>query len=89
MAKKGKKPTWVVEKEREKRGAEPQTVWLFGHHAVRDALQNPNRDKLRLILTPNASAKLEDAVKASSTGAAYPSAAPHAAKPPLSYCWTV
>jgi 23S rRNA (guanosine2251-2'-O)-methyltransferase len=65
MAKKGKKPTWVVEKEREKRGAEPQTVWLFGHHAVRDALQNPNREKLRLMLTPNAAIKLEDAVKIS------------------------
>jgi 23S rRNA (guanosine2251-2'-O)-methyltransferase len=65
MAKKGKKPTWVVEKEREKRGAEPQSVWLFGHHAVGDALRNPNREKLRLILSPNALAKLEDAVKAS------------------------
>ncbi len=65
MVKKGKKPTWVVEKEREKRGAEPLTVWLFGHHAVRDALVNPARKKIRLILTPNAAIKLEDAVKTS------------------------
>ena len=50
MVKKGKKPNWVVEKERGKRGAEPLTVWLFGHHAVRDALVNPARKKIRLIL---------------------------------------
>ncbi|GGA09562.1 23S rRNA (guanosine(2251)-2'-O)-methyltransferase RlmB [Neptunicoccus cionae] len=64
MARKPKKPTWVVEKEREKRGETPATVWLFGLHAVRDALMNPARVKHKLILTPNALAKLEDAVAA-------------------------
>jgi 23S rRNA (guanosine2251-2'-O)-methyltransferase len=37
---------------------------LFGLHAVRDALLNPKREKLRLILTPNAADKLADAVTA-------------------------
>ncbi|GGE46763.1 23S rRNA (guanosine(2251)-2'-O)-methyltransferase RlmB [Actibacterium pelagium] len=60
-----KKPTWVIEKERAKRAAAAETVWLFGLHAVRDALMNPNREKLRLVLTKNASDKLAEAVAAS------------------------
>jgi 23S rRNA (guanosine2251-2'-O)-methyltransferase len=62
MAQKPKKPTWVVEKEREKRGDSPETIWLFGLHAVRDALCNAARTKHRLLLTQNALSKLEDAV---------------------------
>lgn len=65
MVKKGKKPAWVVEKEREKRGEESQTIWFFGHHAVGDALRNPNREKLRLILSPNSAVKLKEAVEVS------------------------
>lgn len=57
-----KKPTWVVEKERAKRAAANETVWLFGLHAVRDALQNPAREKLRLLVTKNAADKLGDAI---------------------------
>lgn len=60
-----KKPKWVVEKEQAKRASAAQTVWLFGLHAVRDALMNPNRVRLQLILTPNAADKLADAVTAS------------------------
>lgn len=60
-----KKPAWVVEKERSKRAEGARTVWLFGLHAVRDALENPRREKLRLILTRNAADKLTDAVHAS------------------------
>ena len=56
------KPDWVVDKERAKRAAERETVWLFGLHAVRDALLNPDRKKLRLILTKNAADRLGDAV---------------------------
>ncbi|MEH7828452.1 23S rRNA (guanosine(2251)-2'-O)-methyltransferase RlmB [Gemmobacter denitrificans] len=58
----GKKPAWVIDKERAKRAAEKETVWLFGLHAVRDALLNPRRRKLRLVLTKNAYDKLADAV---------------------------
>lgn len=57
-----KKPTWVVEKERAERAAAQETVWLFGLHAVRDALMNPAREKLRLIVTRNAADRLSDAI---------------------------
>jgi len=53
-----KKPKWVVEKEQARRASAALTVWLFGLHAVRDALINARREKLRLVLTKNASDKL-------------------------------
>ncbi|MEM9853741.1 MAG: 23S rRNA (guanosine(2251)-2'-O)-methyltransferase RlmB [Pseudomonadota bacterium] len=53
-----KKPKWVIEKERSKSAAASETIWLFGIHAVRDALENPRREKLRLMLTKNAADKL-------------------------------
>ena len=56
------KPTWVVDKERTKRAEAKETLWLFGIHAVRDALLNPNREKLRLVLTKNAADRLADAL---------------------------
>ena len=59
-----KKPKWVIAKEQAKRAAAQETVWLFGLHAVRDALLNPNREKLRLIVTRNALERLGDAVAA-------------------------
>lgn len=59
-----KKPDWVIEKERGKKAAAAETVWLFGLHAVRDALLNPQRAKLRLVLTRNAADRLGDAVAA-------------------------
>ncbi|WP_151717229.1 23S rRNA (guanosine(2251)-2'-O)-methyltransferase RlmB [Gemmobacter serpentinus] len=59
-----KKPAWVIDKERARRASEKETVWLFGLHAVRDALVNPARQKLRLVLTKNAYDKLADAVDA-------------------------
>lgn len=59
------KPTWVIDKERAKRQAANETVWLFGLHAVRDALMNPAREKLRLVLTKNAADKLMEAIEAS------------------------
>ena len=62
MAQGTAKPDWVVDKERAKRAAERETVWLFGLHAVRDALLNPARIKLRLVLTKNAADRLGDAL---------------------------
>lgn len=58
------KPTWVIDKERARRAEAKETVWLFGLHAVRDALMNPRREKLRLVLTRNAADKLADAIGA-------------------------
>ncbi|MEP2473847.1 MAG: RNA methyltransferase, partial [Paracoccaceae bacterium] len=60
-----KKPKWVVQKEQDKKMQGRETVWLFGLHAVRDALMNPHREKLRLIVTLNAENKLADAIEAS------------------------
>lgn len=60
-----KKPAWVIDKERAKRAAAAETVWLFGLHAVRDALLNPAREKLRLVVTKNAHDKLAEAIAAS------------------------
>ncbi len=57
-----KKPAWIIEKERAKKA---ETVWLFGIHAVRDALENPDRKKLRLIVTKNAADRLGDVVATS------------------------
>ena len=59
-----KKPKWVVQKEQARKADAAATVWLFGLHAVRDALMNPKREKIRLILTKNAADKLSDAVEA-------------------------
>ncbi len=58
-----KKPKWVVKKEQAEKGAARETVWLFGIHAVRDALLNPAREKLRLIVTRNAHEKLKEAIE--------------------------
>ncbi len=60
-----KKPAWVIEKEKARRAAAQATVWLFGIHAVRDALQNPSRECLRLIVTKNAADKLKDDIAGS------------------------
>ncbi|WP_298842506.1 23S rRNA (guanosine(2251)-2'-O)-methyltransferase RlmB [uncultured Roseobacter sp.] len=57
-----KKPKWVVQKEQDKRARSRETVWLFGLHAVRDALMNPARVRERLVVTPNAELKLADAI---------------------------
>lgn len=60
-----KKPKWVVQKEQGKKAEARETLWLFGLHAVRDALLNPRREKLRLIVTLNAQSRLEEAIAAS------------------------
>jgi len=60
-----KKPKWVIQKEQERRGAAAETIWLFGLHTVRDALVNPDRVKLRLMVTKNAYDKLAPEIEAS------------------------
>lgn len=60
-----KKPAWVIDKERARAARARETVWLFGLHAVRDALLNPRRERLRLVVTPNALERLREAVAAS------------------------
>ena len=45
---------------RTRRAAAAETLWLFGLHAVRDALANPRREKLRLVVTKNAADRLGD-----------------------------
>ncbi len=60
-----KKPKWVVRKEQDKKAESRETLWLFGLHAVRDALRNPVRKKLRLVVTLNAQIKLAEAIETS------------------------
>jgi len=60
-----KKPKWVVEKERLRKFEKGESFLLFGIHAVGDALLNPRRKKLRLIVTKNARDKLASAIDVS------------------------
>ncbi|MEP5151515.1 23S rRNA (guanosine(2251)-2'-O)-methyltransferase RlmB [Planktotalea sp.] len=57
-----KKPKWVVKKEQDKKASAAETIWLFGIHAVRDALMNPEREKLKLVVTRNAQDRLAEAI---------------------------
>ncbi|MEM9046378.1 MAG: 23S rRNA (guanosine(2251)-2'-O)-methyltransferase RlmB [Pseudomonadota bacterium] len=64
MAGAPRKPKWAIEKDKRRRSGADR-VWLFGLHSVRDALENPMRVRHRLIVTPNAQIKLEEAIATS------------------------
>jgi 23S rRNA (guanosine2251-2'-O)-methyltransferase len=58
----GRKPAWAIAKERAaKKGGD--SIWLFGIHAVRDALENPARRCVRLVATQNALDRLGEAAR--------------------------
>ena len=54
----GRKPKRAVTRDRAGKVANRETVWLFGLHAVREALLNPRRERVRLIVTANARDRL-------------------------------
>ena len=60
-----KKPKWVIKKEKDEKKAQKQSYWIFGLHAVRDALVNQKRKKIRLMVTTNAAAKLSESISIS------------------------
>lgn len=59
-----KKPQHAIDAERARK-AGSERVWLFGIHAVRDALLNPDRKRHRLMVTKNGADRLGEAIATS------------------------
>jgi len=62
MARPARRPGERAPGARARPGEAPDRLWLFGLHAVRDALLNPRRRRHRLILTRHAADRLADAL---------------------------
>ena len=63
---KTEKPERIVKRKKKPLKSSDNKIWLYGIHAVRDALKNDKRIKHSLMITPNAYKKIEPEILKSS-----------------------